>query len=181
MEASPKPAAPGPATEPDAVEHAYRKAGRLLVVVLALYGVLVATHDGEFWPFSIYQMFSSAGQPWTRVIVREVPALPPARTRWTEEGIEDLPARAFALRDHGVPQNDVVAYVAQTARWTPTRRDGLRALLGYTHTATRILAVYRVDGMLEPESTIDVTCTPLLYLTPDTVLANPHFDPDARP
>lgn len=32
---------------------------------LVVYGLLVAIHLGEFWPFSIYPMFSQTGNPWT--------------------------------------------------------------------------------------------------------------------
>lgn len=42
--------------------------------VLVVYALLVATHLGEFWPFSIYPMFSQAGTPWTRAVVRELPS-----------------------------------------------------------------------------------------------------------
>lgn len=157
---------------------AYRKAGRLLLVVLSVYGLLVATHDGEFWPFSVYQMFSSAGRPWTRMLIRDVPSIPPATLRWTPEDMADLSGRPFAMREHGVPQNDVAAYVVQTAQWTPARGEGLRAMLGYETASERVLAVYRIEGSLAQDGAVAVTCTPVLYLTPDTLLVNPHFDAD---
>lgn len=158
---------------------AYRKTRRLVLAVLVVYGVLVATHDGEFWPFSVYQMFSSAGRPWTRVIVREVPSVPPAPRRWTSEDLEALPGRPFAMSQHGVLQNDVTAYVARTTAWTKTRGDGLRALLGYEQAAGHVLAVYRMDGRLAEDGAVVVTGKPVLYLAPDTLLVNANLHSDA--
>ena len=115
-----------------------------MLVVLGVYGLLVTTHDGEFWPFSIYQMFSSAGRPWTRVMVREVPSVLPETIRWMPEDMMDLSGRPFAMHENGVPQNDVAAYVAQTVQWTKARGEGLQAMLGYERASERILAVYRM-------------------------------------
>lgn len=151
---------------------AYRKAGHILLVVLGIYGMLVVTHQGEFWPFSIYQMFSSAGRPWTRVMVREVAVLPPEAVRWQPEAVDALAGRPFAMHQHGVPQNDVAAYVAQTRQWTQGRGEGLRSLLRYDHIVHPVLAVYRVDGRLGEGGAVVVMCTPVLYLTPDTVFTN---------
>ena len=50
-----------------------RKALRITLGTLIVYALLVATHLGEFWPFSIYPMFSQAGNPWSRAVVREMP------------------------------------------------------------------------------------------------------------
>lgn len=46
---------------------------RLLVGTFLVSGCLLATNLGEFWPFSIYPMFSKAGGAWTRAVVLEVP------------------------------------------------------------------------------------------------------------
>ena len=150
----------------------------MLLVVLGVYGLLVTTHDGEFWPFSIYQMFSSAGRPWTRVMVREVPSVLPETIRWMPEDMMDLSGRPFAMHENGVPQNDVAAYVGQTVQWTKARGEGLQTILGYERASERILAVYRIDGRLAQDGAVVVTWIPVLYLTPDTLLVNPHFDAD---
>ena len=44
------------------MQHA-KKAGCLLVSLFMLQTLLVSTHLGEFWPFSIYPMFSRGGHP----------------------------------------------------------------------------------------------------------------------
>ena len=52
-----------------------QKSVRITLISFIIYGALVATHEGEYWPFSIYPMFSKAGNPWTRAIVRDVTLL----------------------------------------------------------------------------------------------------------
>jgi hypothetical protein len=49
---------------------------KVIGIILLIYAVLVASHEGEFWPFSIYPMFSQAGNPWTRAMVIDVTDLP---------------------------------------------------------------------------------------------------------
>ena len=46
---------------------------RLLLGAFWISGALLATNLGEFWPFSIYPMFSKAGGEWTRAVVLEIP------------------------------------------------------------------------------------------------------------
>jgi hypothetical protein len=66
-----------------------------------LYGVLVATHKGEFWPFSIFPMFSQAGGEWSRAVVREVPR-EEAPTDWEPLLQTELPGEPLALTDYGL-------------------------------------------------------------------------------
>src|SRR5690625_7490964 len=48
------------------------KALKILGVLFLVHAILVSTHEGEFWPFSIYTMFSQAGNPWERAMVLDV-------------------------------------------------------------------------------------------------------------
>src|SRR5690625_1138715 len=48
------------------------KALKILGVLFLVHAILVSTHEGEFWPFSIYPMFSQAGNPWARAMVLDV-------------------------------------------------------------------------------------------------------------
>lgn len=105
------------------------KSIRILLGVLVVYGVLVATHDGEFWPFSIFPMFSSAGQPWTRALVRDVPYDASDTLLWAPRTLETLPGRAVTLDEVGVSQNDLSVFLERTHFWTPERRQTLTALL----------------------------------------------------
>lgn len=45
---------------------------RIIGIVLLINILLVSTHRGEFWPFSIFPMFSQAGNPWSRGVVENV-------------------------------------------------------------------------------------------------------------
>lgn len=140
----------------------YRRAGLAVLVVLGTYAALTATHLGEFWPFSINPMFSTAGRPWMRALAREVSETPsPA---WQ-------PVPLDALR---APQNGLTGFVRQTRRWTPDRRDRLLALLGTPLPDGRTLLLYRVDGRDGPV----VTCTPVLFFTSTTLIENPTRCPD---
>ena len=45
---------------------------KLIGWLFLLSTVLVASHKGEFWPFSIYPMFSQAGNSWSRALLIEI-------------------------------------------------------------------------------------------------------------
>ena len=47
---------------------------------------LLPSHEGEFWPFSIYPMFSQAGNPWTRAMVLDVTTTPDAEL-WEKQSL----------------------------------------------------------------------------------------------
>ena len=49
-----------------------RKGMKIIGITLLIYALLVAPHEGEFWPLSIYPMFSQAGNPWSRAMVLDV-------------------------------------------------------------------------------------------------------------
>lgn len=148
----------------------YRRAGRLLIGTFILYGLLVATHRGEFWPFSIYPMFSQAGQPWSRVIVHEVPQTwTPA---WDTVSFGELHGSPFALKQVGQGNKDISEYVARTNDWTPKRISGLRALLSPA-SSQRNLLVIQARGRLSESDSLVVEHVPLLLLKPDTSLVHP--------
>lgn len=150
----------------------YRRAGRLLIGTLVLYGLLVATHRGEFWPFSIYPMFSQAGQPWSRVIVHEVPqAWTPA---WDTVSLDKLHGKPFALKQVGQGNKDISEYVARTKDWTPERISGLRALLSPA-SSQRNLLVIQARGRLSERDSLIVEHVPLLLLKPDTSFVHPRL------
>jgi len=152
----------------------YRRAGRLLIGTFIIYGLLVATHRGEFWPFSIYPMFSQAGQPWSRVIVHEVPkAWTPA---WDTVALDELQGHPFALKQVGQGNKDISEYVARTNDWTPKRVSGLRALLSPA-SSQRNLLVIQARGRLSERDSLIVEPVPLLLLKPDTSLVSPRLPP----
>lgn len=154
----------------------YRKSIRLIGGVLVVYALLVATHLGEFWPFSIYPMFSSAGNPWTRSLVRELPpdATDAQALPWTATTLDALPGTPYPLVPRGINQNDVANYVSKTETWTPERIQGLRSIFAKRRTLPAPLLVYSVRGELVGDS-VAVQATPLLLFTPDTTHLNPSL------
>lgn len=152
------------------------KALRIVGIVFALYAVLVATHRGEFWPFSIYPMFSQAGQPWTRALVRKVPA--ETDLSWKKTSLEDLPGQPFPVEYHGIAQSDLANYVGKTNEWTEQRIRGLRSVLGGNYEFSTPLLVMRVRGRLVGDS-VAVRATPVLLYTRNTVQRNPSVSAGA--
>jgi hypothetical protein len=151
------------------------RAVRVLGVVFLLYGALVASHQGEFWPLSIFPMFSQAGQPWTRALVRDVSDAP--LDEWTAaEAREELPGAAFGLAAHGVNKLDVSNLVGKTERWTADRVDALRAVLapGLGGRPGRRLLVLRATGSLTGDRTT-TRFEPIALVGADTVAVNPSL------
>lgn len=157
----------------------YQRSLRVVSGTLLVYVVLVATHLGEFWPFSIYPMFSKAGQPWSRAIVREVPTDADA-TSWESIRLDQLPGTAFPMRPNGINQNDIANYISKTDVWTHSRLRGFRSLFEGTHSFDRPLRAYRVRGTLAGDS-VDVWVTPLLEMTADTTFFHPSVAVDLSP
>lgn len=155
-----------------------RRALRIVGGVLVVYALLVATHLGEFWPFSIYPMFSQAGNPWTRAVVRELPSqTDPDTLSWEAVSLQELPGAPYPVDPKGINQNDVANYVSKTDRWTDGRVQGLRSLFTKGRTLSSPLLVLRVRGKLEAD-TVAVTATPVLLFEPDTTRLHPS--PAAR-
>ncbi|WP_103019752.1 hypothetical protein [Salinibacter altiplanensis] len=149
------------------------RALRVVGGILVAYALLVATHLGEFWPFSIYPMFSQAGNPWTRAVVRKLPSqADPDTLSWDAVSLQDLPGTSYPVAPKGINQNDVANYVSKTDRWTDERVQGLRSLFTKGRTLSSPLFVFRVRGTLETDS-VAVTATPVLLFAPDTTRLHP--------
>lgn len=163
----------------------YRRSLRVVGAVLAIYALLVATHLGEFWPFSIYPMFSQAGQPWTRTLVRELPDEDADAMRWQPASLEALPGEAFPLTKYGIFQNDVANYVSKTQVWDRTRIQGLRRMFGDEDVRSRRLLLLRVRGELDrgeaDGDAVRVMATPFALLTPDTLRFSPTLSLSVQP
>ena len=122
-----------------------RTLGTLGVVTLC-YVALIATHGGEFWPFSVYPMFASAGKPWQRALVRVVAADEGTSPAGYE--LNELPGSALPLREHGVPQNDLSSLVQRAERWSDDELRALATMMGDLPCRAP-LVVLRVRGSLE--------------------------------
>ncbi len=151
----------------------YKKARWLLIGTFLVFAILVAPHEGEFWPFSIYPMFSQGGRTWSRAVVRDVTAVPDS-LYWHEFNEDDLPGTSYPLVPAGINQNDIANFVAKSTTWNPGRVAAMRKIFGEA-TRDQSLMIFRVVGSLNQNRMVDVAYTPFLVMHPDTVLFNPNL------
>lgn len=111
------------------MESFQKKSTRYLLSVVVVYALLVASHQGEFWPFSIYPMFSQAGKPWSRAIMRDMSSTPENK-RWETTTLDNLHGVPVSLREYGVDQIDYANYVSKTTDWTWDRKSAFQQMLG---------------------------------------------------
>ncbi|MFU8860886.1 MAG: hypothetical protein ACNA8K_10705 [Cyclonatronaceae bacterium] len=149
---------------------------RIMIATILVFGILVATHLGEFWPFSIFPMFSQAGNPWTRSMAMDVTGYTNDDV-WTLTVVDDLPGEHFSMRAHGVDQIDYSNFVSKTRDWNPVRVQALRNMLGENILENRRLMIYKVRGELINSDSVAIEATPMLLLEPDTTLFNPNLPP----
>lgn len=146
---------------------------RIVGRVLVVYILLVATHLGEFWPFSIYPMFSQAGKPWNRAIVRALPEdTDPDSLHWQPVSLNRLPGDSYPLAVHGINQNDLSTYLTKTERWTANRVEGLQSLFVKNRRVSRPLLLYQVRGEITGDS-LRVTATPVMLVSNNETQLNP--------
>lgn len=150
----------------------YRRATRVIGVVLLVYAILVATHLGEFWPFSIYPMFSRAGQPWSRAVVRDISHGPEA-IAWEPVDAAALPGEPVALDDYGVDPIDLANYVSKTRIWTDARVGGLRTMFRADRLQGQRLLVMRATGELTPSDSVILRFEPYVAIDREGAVVNP--------
>ena len=156
-------------------QHAYRKALRVLTGTLIVYALLVAGHRGEFWPFTIYPMFSQGGQPWSRAIVRDVTDSPDT-LRWKSFSAATLPGQPFPLTRHGISPIDLANFVSKSERWDSARVAGLKQMF-YDQLQQRALLVMRVNGRLDESDSVRVEFVPYVLLNSEHALLHPRLRP----
>ena len=145
-----------------------RKAFKAFVTIFLGFAVLVATHEGEFWPFSIYPMFSQAGKVWTRTMVREVPESLQKNPETLEVvySLEHLPGQPFAMNQVGINQNDVSNFVEKVKNWDQEKVEGIRKLFS-SELKDKSLLIYKVQGRLSSTDSDSVitSYTPFVLLS----------------
>lgn len=147
---------------------------RIMLATILVFGILVATHLGEFWPFSIFPMFSQAGNPWTRAMAMDVTDYPHDDV-WTITIVDELPGEHFSMRAHNVDQIDYSNFVSKTRNWNPVRVTALRNMLGEHHLQNRRVMIYKVQGELAYNDSVAVQATPMMLLEPDSTYFNPNL------
>ena len=144
-------------------------------IVLIVYALLVATHEGEFWPFSIYPMFSQAGNPWTRAMLIDVTDAD-SDEFWRPQSPDDKAGPPVPLRAYGVDQIDYSNFISQTKNWTPQRRDALHQMFGINQIGENRWLAAKVHGEMIGEDSVSVRIEPFLLMTADSVYMNPLLD-----
>lgn len=136
--------------------------------------LLVATHLGEFWPFSVYPMFSQAGRTWTRSLVRDVSETS-SNQYWQSRTLETLPGKIFAMDEVGINQNDIANYIQKVDSWDAENKENIRVLFK-SELADRKLLLYEVKGHLNDQKEVIQDYKPLLLMHQDSIILNPQFN-----
>ncbi len=150
-----------------------KRATTITLVVLLIYGILVAFHEGEFWPFSIYPMFSQGGNSWTRTVVRDVTENG-GQIDWGATSVDQLPGVSFPLTPNDVDPIDVANFVSKTREWTPSRIEGLASTFSRSR-ASRHLLVFKVDGHIDDRDSVIVSYVPYVFITDDSTVVSPSI------
>lgn len=154
----------------------YRRSLLLLGGTFLVYALLVATHLGEFWPFSIYPMFSQGGHPWSRAVVLDVSD--EAAIDWAERDVDALPGTPYPLLPNGIDPIDLANFVSKTTTWDADRLAGLQRMF-YDQLDDRRLLVVRVDGHIDERDSVVVRFRPTALLAQDTAYVAPALQPTA--
>jgi hypothetical protein len=149
------------------------KALQLLSATWIAFVVLMVTHEGEFFPFSIYPMFSKAGHAWHRIVVRDVSGLD-SSALWLERSLSDLPGEPVPLGSVGVETIDVADFINETAVWTNERRSAMRKLFGNSIGFGRRWMIYRVQGSMDASGEVHVRSQPTILLSENSATVGSH-------
>jgi len=156
------------------------KARTTIWSVLFVYALTVAVNLGEFWPFSIYPMFSQAGNPWSRSMVREVS--PEDSISWEVTPLADAPGQPYGVRSGGVDPIDLANFVSKTEVWDQDRVAALSMMLLADPPKEPLrLMVYRVRARLTEEDSVAITATPYVLVGTDLDPDIRHLNPELRP
>ena len=147
---------------------------KVIGIILIVYAALVATHEGEFWPFSIYPMFSQAGNPWTRAMVTDVTNLPDNEL-WIRTPLHQKAGTAVPVNQYGVDQIDFSNFVSKTDEWTESRINAMHTMFGAENIGNNRWMVSKVHGRMVGADSVTVEIEPLILLTEEGAVLNPTF------
>lgn len=120
-------------------------------------------------------MFSQAGKPWSRALVRQLPPNP-GEVPTDTLSLDSLPGEAFPLARRDISQNDVSDYVSKTRTWTAEHIRGLRSIFERGAPLDAPLLILRARGSLIEDS-VHVQVVPTVLLTQDST----YFPPSIKP
>lgn len=154
----------------------YRKqAGKTLLILFLINALLVSTHLGEFWPFSIYPMFSKAGKPWTRALIRDVSDVPDSLI-WQTYAYPALPGSPATTLDLEIDNIDYSNFVCKTKDWQVQRVNALRYMIGESHLKGRKLLAVKVSGRLAADTGVETLALPFILFDEYGYALNPTLD-----
>lgn len=151
-----------------------RRSIKITLISFLLSGILLASHEGEYWPFSIYPMFSKAGNPWTRAIVTDVTQVDNDKL-WETTSLEGINGVVVSIKAAGVDQIDFSNFVSKTKDWNPRRVQALRTMLGESQFINNDWMIFKVHGKLVGSDSVVVETIPYLLFKSDTTLFNPNL------
>lgn len=147
---------------------------KIIGATLIIYALLVAPHEGEFWPFSIYPMFSQAGNPWTRAMILDVTDKPETDI-WHKHSLQEREADVIAVGSYGVDQIDFSNFVSKTENWTRERRQALISMFGSNAIENQRWMVSKVRGELIGRDSVSIEILPFILITSDSTFTNPNL------
>lgn len=147
---------------------------RIIGSVLLLNILLVATHEGEFWPFSIYPMFSQAGKPWSRGVVEDVQDTTRADL-WETKPLEEIDNRILPFEDYGIHEIDFANYISKTRNWDAQKINGLRSTFQIADYPGKMWMATRVVGSINEQNSVVIKAIPMFLFTADSTYKNPNL------
>lgn len=163
----------------------FRRGMKIIFIVFVINGLLVATHEGEFWPFSIYPMFSQGANPWTRAAVRDITDEVQQNRNaeadyWESTPFREMPGKPYALQNEGIDTIDFSNFVSKTENWTEGRREALRTMFGprVLEEQQRVLLIMKVSGNIDENDEITIQAVPLFLIDDQGSIQNPGL-PDS--
>lgn len=152
-----------------------KKARTIITTVLIVYAGTVAVNLGEFWPFSIYPMFSQGGNTWHRSLVREF--APEDSISWEPASLDALPGDPFSVRSLGVDPIDLANFVSKTITWDEARVAALRRMFFKETNPSNAIVVYRVTGELTDNADVRIEARPYVVISPAGDRVSPELMP----
>ena len=149
---------------------------RIIGIVLLVNILLVSTHRGEFWPFSIFPMFSQAGNPWSRGVVENVQDSTRSNL-WQTKPIAEIDSRILPLEKYGIHEIDYANYISKTKNWNAKKINGLRSTFQIDNHPGQIWIASRVVGSLTDQDSVKIQAIPMFLFTTDTTIKNPNLFP----
>lgn len=157
--------------------NALERAKNVMIGFMIVFALLVATHLGEFWPLSIYPMFSQAGKPWERAIVRTSESNGSQTfADWdTLSSIEELPGSPFKMAKYNLAQNDFANYLKKTKVWDAKRQAAVLAMFGGLKPDSTLI-LYKAGGRMGDDGQVHYQFVPMILVKNQTLEFNPILE-----